>query len=222
MWGFFKKTAPKQWSTIGIQYIDAGGARTSRVITVGVIRNNDDGSNTVVAFCHLRQAMRDFRVDRMCGAFDPETGNTFRQFTIGAAPDECRKLALAAQASGELNAPFRTIAEVVAAYHDRLEHHGWTVRTRSETWGEFLDLHRPYRRGAGILKSPTITLGYEPFFVEDLCLDSAAPQSVMSGARKRPWALTVTGREVAMFFELESAVAAFDDVAFSKEPIKFL
>lgn len=60
-------------ATLRIAYVDANGQKTFRTITTEKFARTPDGG-VVAAYCHMRQARRPFRIDRVQFAAEPETG----------------------------------------------------------------------------------------------------------------------------------------------------
>ena len=73
------KQAP-QYHTVGISYTDVNGDTTERVISVLTIVSYPDNSDykTIEAHCHLKNAVRHFRSDRINHFFDPKSGEIFK------------------------------------------------------------------------------------------------------------------------------------------------
>jgi len=56
-----------------LQYVDCKGKNTQRLVTCKKIEDKA-GTRYLVAFCHMRESLRTFRLDRVQDLFDPSSG----------------------------------------------------------------------------------------------------------------------------------------------------
>ena len=208
----------KAYSRLGVIYRDADEQVTRRVITVGALISDDDRPARVVAYCHLRGASRRFWSDRFLGFFDPDTGAEMRTVAFAADLAEFRRLIFSPRPP-EKDAPFSSIAEAHALYAATLAGSGWVVRARSAPWAEYLELHRRFRRGEGVLKAPSVSLGYAPIF-EDQINTPNGYQTVPGRSRDRPWIVAVLANAATSFASAAEAAAAFE-VAANDDEVKW-
>ena len=69
--------------TVGIFYLDAKGDESERVITIERMSlGNSYTPSRIWAHCHLRGETREFRIDRIQGFFDPETGEMIEEVEL--------------------------------------------------------------------------------------------------------------------------------------------
>ncbi len=213
----WRNRPPDERSRIKILYRAADNEITSRVITIGATIPASAGlSARVVAYCHLRGEVRTFRLDRILASFEPDGGPAKARSVNLVADVPAFRALVFAPPPRESGAPFGSIAEAYAHYRQTLADSGWVVQTRSEAWSEYVGLHRRHRRGAGIMKGPSVQLGYEPIF-EDVIGNDGAFETVPGRSRDRPWTVFVVGRGFSSYDRASAAANAFEEAAADEE-----
>jgi hypothetical protein len=208
LFGVWRHMGRHRYVDIGILYVAADFEQTQRVITIGAIDNPGGGPAYITAYCHLRHAPRTFRSDRIVGFFDPETGEAMRNVTIGADGEAFRKL-LFFDSERPAETPFINIAQAETCFRERMEAIGWTVRVQRDAWSERLDLHRPFRRGVGVLKQPSVSLCHDPIYVDGS--DELEGRIIAPGRpRDRPWAVVAISRSTGYFAAAAEAAQDFE------------
>jgi len=198
------------YSTIGIEYCDANGEETRRIVTIRAIENHDDGHATLFCFCHLRQDMRDFRVDRVANFYDPDTGELLTRFAMKAHDGPLPSFD-GASACTKPPAP-QTIDEIFSLHSAELAALGWAPLIDKTETGESLGLHKIGKRGK-LLKSPVIAISFEAFHYEYVAGDDGTVEQRKGGPRLRPWCVRANGLQTRTWGFAEPATAAFVEAA---------
>ena len=203
----------RRYVTVGIIYVAADFERTQRVITIGAIEKRDFGAPLIWAYCHSRHALRTFRSDRIVGSFDPDTGETMRNLNLMADGEAVRQLLFFANEPPP-DAPFANIAQAQAHYSERMGALGWTLRVERDAWSERLGLHRSRQRGGGVYKNPSVTLCFDPVWVDGDAAVKVGGQTLLPGRpRDHPWAVDVSGGSRTRFDSAAEASPAFEAAA---------
>lgn len=212
-------SSARGFSTIGIDYEDGEGKRSERVISIAQLRAADaPGEHSmIVAFCHSAGAMRHFRVDRVKGFFDPDTGEVLREATLNADPAAFR-LAHEGHPPPAPQIAFKTLGEVEAAFRDELVRLGWTAAVEAVEPGDRIACYRMAKIGNRRLKHPTLELYHEPFETEVVCLESGDISIRRGGPRKRPWGVRCEEERTRTFSSLDAAAHSFIEVARAHAP----
>ncbi|MBI1243785.1 MAG: hypothetical protein GC202_02175 [Alphaproteobacteria bacterium] len=61
---------------VGLVYVDARGQESEREVTVHAVQRRA-GGDSLYCFCHAREAVRRFRIDRIRSIYDVDTGEAF-------------------------------------------------------------------------------------------------------------------------------------------------
>lgn len=196
-------------SLIGIVYRSADGRKQSRVIGIGAIQPADANASMLIAYCHLREASRHFRTDRVEAFFDPDTGEILQEPALSADP---KYLSNTYQSDIPREAaPQTTIDQIARQYRSELEALGWVVETsrNSETGQEQLACFRRNKRTGQRLKHPHTALSFEPKVFDQVAMPDGTIRQVYAGERQRPWS---AGTGTA-WKDSQKALAAFLQIA---------
>jgi hypothetical protein len=200
-----------RYSIIGLIYSDAGGEKTSRVVTIREMRVADGPGehSTISAFCHLRHEMRTFRLDRIEGFFDPETGESMRQATLAVYDGAMPVVAGASSSFDERGPTFETLAAVADHFGARLGGLGWIVERHNIDNGEMLGCYRLKKRGVGHLKYPTVAICFEPRSIEAHAMPDGRIEHIDVGPRRKPWTVRAHDKYIGSWGTLDRALPAF-------------
>jgi DNA polymerase-3 subunit epsilon len=75
---------------IGLVYLAGSDPTARRIVDVLSIAAEDGSPKAIVGFCHLRNTRRKFRIDRIGGLFDPDTGEPLATACVAPLPPSLR------------------------------------------------------------------------------------------------------------------------------------
>jgi hypothetical protein len=201
--------AAGRYSRVGIQYCDADGCITERVISVGqLIAADSPGEHSmIVAYCHLREDLRSFRVDRIQGFFDPDTLEPLRAVTLVADP---AALHMHSTKGDGPPVPFpQTLSAVLSTYRESLEGAGWIVALENQIGGERLACYRRNKRTGARLKYPSVEFEWQPNFIDDVVDSTGKLTSAIGRPRVRPWGVRGEKGSLGTWGTIDKAMPAF-------------
>ena len=201
--------AAGRYSRIGIQYCDANGCVTDRVISVGqLIAADAPGKiSMIVAYCHMREAVRDFRVDRIQSFFDPDTLEPLRAVTLVADPAALRMRST--KGADTASSTPQNLSAVLSTYRDSLEAAGWIVALEKSFDGERLACYRRNKRTGARLKYPSVEFEFAPNSIDYVGDPAGAMTLVVGRPRSRPWGVRGEKGSLGTWGTIEKAMPAF-------------
>jgi hypothetical protein len=200
------------FSRIGIHYEDAEGKYSERIISIAQLRAADGpyDHSMIVAFCHSANDIRHFRVDRIKGFFDPDTGEVLKKATLNADPSAFR---LADNnAPNSLGMP-HSLEGIEETFGRELEQMGWIVVRVKFELGERLACYRVAKRGSRRLKYPSVEIDFIEFEMEPVIGEGGQMVLQRGSRRKRPWCVRADSATTRTFGSIEHAAPAFLEAA---------
>lgn len=182
---------------------------TDRDISVGqLIAADAPGEfSMILAYCHKREAVRDFRVDRIQGFFDPDTLEPLRAVTLVADPAAVR---MRSTKGGDSARPSpQNLSAVLSTYRDSLEAAGWIVALEKSFDGERLACYRRNKRTGERLKYPSVEFEFAPHSIDYVGDLVGALTPVIGRPRSRPWGVHGAKGSVSTWGTIEKAMPAF-------------
>jgi len=205
----------RQFSTIGIAYRAADGERTERIITIQQMVEDDHAPSMIYAFCHRRRELRQFRVDRIEGLFDPDSGEVLTEVKLAVHSGPMAAFPSQFVPRDPTREGPNNIAEAFERFTPALIEAGWTPKVQTDENSESLGCHRLGKRGK-VLKHPEIVLGFEPFNYDHVVDAEGRDVWVKAAPRARPWTVRAPERSTRSWSHIEPALAAFLEAAGAK------
>jgi hypothetical protein len=191
--------------TVGINYSDADNFVTSRVITILSIDNRPGFHTLLKSYCHMKDAIRHFRHDRIMSYFDPESGEVLTDIILClyAGP-------VAPKSVEELYSGFASIEEIFLYYQASLQEYGWHPHIAKDAQAEILGCYKIGKRGK-LLRKPVFEIGFSPFRYEQIIMPDGQLMKEKLGVRSRPWFVRAGGHSLGSWRALEGALEIFAD-----------
>lgn len=206
------QSSPRRMSTLGIIYRDANEESTSRIVTIRDFVDGQDGPTHFQAVCHLRGALRMFRIDRVEGMFDPETGEILQEATLEKHSGDVPEFNRNQMADKRVAPEPQSISAIFTLYETALQNAGWTPSLETAGSSERLGCHRLGKRGKP-LKNPAISLHFDAFS-DDSQVDMESGEIIWNkNLRKRPWTVRSEDFPSRSFGSVEPALRAFLNAA---------
>ena len=205
--------SPPKYSRIGIRYLGADGEETDRVISIVqlVDASADIGHSLIRAYCHARNAMREFRSDRIKLFYDPDTGETFKEVTL--VVDATMNM-WAKQHTPRKLIHFSNLQELLERYQKELEQLGWIVKFEKNEEGECFSCYTKIKKTGVMHKHAALEIYYQKYSYESIIMPNGLIQQVRGELRKRPWGLrSKGGRSVGTWATLDAALPKFYEIA---------
>ncbi len=208
------------YKRIGINYEDAKGDLSERVISIAQLRAADTPSDhsMIIAFCHSANAIRHFRVDRIKGFFDPDTGEVLTGAKLVAD-----QAAFRIPSQDEVNDRHflsSTLDELKKEIQEEVKKYGWFLEIEDFESFRHLACFRMAKRGNRRLKHPSITLYHEPFFMDPVYTPGGGTVTYKRGsARSKPWGVRADGETTRTFGSMEKAAVVFVEMAQKHAPV---
>lgn len=203
---------PPKYSRIGIFYEDAAGEPSQRVIVVSKLiqADADDEHSMIVAYCEMRGALRHFRVDRISGFFDPESGELLNAATLvtdGSAFSERHTVPPSRPCQ------VTTLQDLETLYRDALERQGWIVAMEADAGSERLACYRLAKRGNRRLKHPSLVISYDQYAIEVFAAPDGSVVQRRGQPRSRPWGVREANGSLGTWGSIEKAYPVFLNAA---------